>query len=80
MRLPQISFEEMVMFSEVLEEVINEHNHYHKTDFRITKIDDDGLTFCTIEASRYQLKDIFSLGYSLSLIQNEKKSKGELDW
>lgn len=55
----------MVMFPEILEEEINEHNHDYKTNFRITQIDDDGgLTFCTIEATEYQLKDIFDLGYS----------------
>lgn len=81
MSLPKISFEVMVMFSEVLEEAINECNHYHKTDFHITQTDyDDGLTFCTIEATKYQLKDIFSLGYSLAISEDLKKSKGEIDW
>lgn len=70
----------MVMFSEVLEEVITEYNQFYETDFHITNIVDDDLSFCTIEATKYQLKDIFGLGYSLSLTQNEKKLKGEIDW
>ncbi|STZ07693.1 Uncharacterised protein [Moraxella caprae] len=76
----KISFKVMVMFSEVLEEVITEYNQLYETDFHITNIVDDDLSFCTIEATKYQLKDIFGLGYSLSLTQNEKKSKGEIDW
>ncbi len=80
MSLPKISFEVMVMFSEVLEETINEYNHDYQTDFHITQISDDDLSFCTIEATQYQLKDIFSLGYSLHVTENYKKSKGEIDW
>ncbi|STZ07694.1 Uncharacterised protein [Moraxella caprae] len=76
----KISFKVMVMFSEVLEEVITEYNQLYETDFHITNIVDDDLSFCTIEATKYQLKDIFGLGYSLSVTENYKKSKGELDW
>lgn len=69
------------MSLEMLKEEINEHNHYYKTNFHITKIyDDNDFSFCTIEATKYQLRDIFDLGDNLSLTQNEKKSKGELDW
>lgn len=70
----------MVMFSEVLEEVITEYNQFYETDFHITNIVDDDLSFCTIEATKYQLKDIFGLGYSLATSEDLKKSKGELDW
>lgn len=76
----KISFKVMVMFSEVLEEVISKYNHYRNTDFKITQIVDDDLSFCTIEATKYQLKDLFGLGYLLSDIERNKREKGELDW
>lgn len=76
----KISFEVMVMFSEVLEFAIEQHNHYHNTDFKITQIVDDDLSFCTIEATEYQLEDLFGLGYRLSVIEHNKREKGELDW
>ncbi|STZ07692.1 Uncharacterised protein [Moraxella caprae] len=73
MSLPKISFEVMVKFPEVLEEEINEHNHYYKTNFHITKIyDNNDYSFCTIEATQYQLRDIFDLGYGFYLTQNQK--------
>lgn len=80
MSLPKISFEVMVKFPEVLEGTIARRNQFCETDFHITNIVDDDLSFCTIEATKYQLKDIFGLGYSLSVTENYKKSKGELDW
>lgn len=76
----KISFKVMVMFSEVLEEVITKYNQFYETDFHITEVYDDDLSFCIIEATKYQLKDIFGLGYSLSVSEDLKKSKGELDW
>lgn len=76
----KISFKVMVMFPEVLEEEIAEHNRFYGTDFRITNIVDDVLSFCTIEATQYQLRDIFDLGYGLSVNQYHKREKGELDW
>lgn len=76
----KISFKVMVMFSEVLEEVITKYNQFYETDFHIAEVYDDDLSFCIIEATKYQLKDIFGLGYSLSVSEDLKKSKGELDW
>ncbi|MCL1624419.1 hypothetical protein M2R47_09285 [Moraxella sp. Tifton1] len=76
----KISFKVMVMFSEVLEEVITKYNQFYETDFHITEVYDDDLSFCIIEATKYQLKDIFGSGYSLSVSEDLKKSKGELDW
>lgn len=80
MSLPKISFEVMVMFPEVLEFAIQQHNERNGTDFCITDVVDDDLSFCTIEATKYQLKDIFSLGYRLSIIEHKKRLDGELDW
>lgn len=71
----KISFKVMVMFSEVLEEVITKYNQFYETDFHITEVYDDDLSFCIIEATKYQLKDIFGLGYSLSVSEDLKKIK-----
>lgn len=76
----KISFKVMVTYSEVLEIVIEKYNDYYNTDFKITEISDDQVAFCTIEATQYQLKDIFGLGYCLSIEEYRKREKGELVW
>lgn len=70
----------MVMYSEVLEMAINEHNKSNGTDFKIVETTDDQVIFCTIGVSKYTLADIFNLGHRLSFIEHELRAKGDIEW
>lgn len=76
----EITFEIMVMYSEVLEKAIEQHNKYNGTDFRITEIIDDEVISCKITVSKYQTSDLFNLGHRLSVIEHKMRENGELDW
>jgi len=40
----ELIFEVMVMYAEVLEKTIEQHNYYNKTDFKIIEIIDDDIS------------------------------------
>ena len=77
----ELVFKVMVMFPEVLQEAIDKHNYFSKTDFEIIEtIEEIEVCFCKIRATKYKVEDVFGLGYLLSAIENNKRQKGEIDW
>ena len=73
-------FEVMVMYSEVLEKAIEQHNLSNGTNFRIIEIIDDQVIFCKIGVTKYTMADIFNLGHRLSVIEYTLRENGEIDW
>ncbi|WP_346985763.1 hypothetical protein [Chryseobacterium sp. POE27] len=76
----EITFEVMVMYSEVLEKAIEQHNNFNETDFRIVEVIDDEVIFCKIGVSKYTTSDLFNLGHRLSVIEHNMRENGEIDW
>ena len=76
----RITFEVMIMSSDILEKAIAEHNQRRGTDFRIIQTVDDALMSCSISASHYTLSELFDLGHRLSVIEHDLRQKGEFDW
>ncbi|MFT3737196.1 MAG: hypothetical protein QM786_00380 [Breznakibacter sp.] len=76
----ELIFTVMVMYSEVLEKTIEQHNKHNNTDFRIVEVIDDEVIFCKLTVSKYKIEDIFNLGHRLSVIEHLLKEKGEIDW
>ena len=76
----ELIFEVMVTFPDLLEREILEYNQFHDTDFEVIEIIDDEVPFCKIKVNKYQISDIFDLGYSLAITQYTLREKGEIDW
>lgn len=81
MESKEIIFKAMVMFPEILQDAIDKHNHFNKTDFEIIEtVEEIEVCFCKVRVTKYKIEDIFDLGRLLSGIENEKRQKGEIDW
>ena len=77
----ELIFEVMVMFPDLLEDVIRNFNINHNSDFQIFEIIEEiEIVFCKIKVTQYEVSDIFSLGYSLATNQYILKNSGKLDW
>lgn len=76
----EIIFEVMVMYVEILEREIEDYNRRNGTDFHIIEIIDDEVIFCKIKVSNYNYSDLYSLGYSVSVLQYTLRERGEIDW
>jgi hypothetical protein len=75
-----IEFKIMVMYVEILEKAIIQHNNNNNTDFRIKEVIDDDVIFCVLQVTKYKTEDIFNLGHRLAVIEYNMRAKGEIDW
>lgn len=57
------------------------YNEFYKSNFEIIEtIEEVEVFFCMIRATKYKYENIFGLGYSLAVLENKLKEKGEIDW
>ncbi|NBA88422.1 hypothetical protein GVN16_21795 [Emticicia sp. CRIBPO] len=56
------------------------YNKYYHTDFKVERFINDEVVFAVISASKFELSDVFSLGYQFGAIAENKRQKGEIDW
>jgi hypothetical protein len=65
----------------VILEVVENFNSIYKTDFKVTKFEeDDFIMFATIEYQKESLSDIFDLGGYFEAKVNRMRQKKEIDW
>lgn len=76
----ELIFRVMVMSSDLLEREIKNYNDFFKTDFKVINVIDDEVTFCDIKVTKWKIQNIFGLGYSLAILEDKLKEKGEIDW
>lgn len=75
-----LQFKVMITFPNLLEKEIHEYNAFYGTDFKIIETIHDDVIFCHIQVSKYNISNIFGLGYSLAATQYNMRAKGEIDW
>jgi len=75
-----LEFMVMVTDPDLLKKEIVNYNNFFKTNFEILEIIDDEVPFCKIRTTRYTIANIFGLGYSLALLEQRLRAKGEIDW
>lgn len=80
MQNEKLVFRVMVTSEVTLEKEISHYNKFHGTDFKIVKTIYDEVPFCDIEVNRYKISDIFGLGFSLAILEQQLRDKGEIDW
>ena len=73
-------FEVMITFPELLLKSVEEFNSFYGTDFKVIEINYDEVPFCKIKVTKYQMCDVFNLGYSLAVLQYSLREKGEISW
>ncbi len=77
--IKQLNFE--VICDEVLfPECIKNYNQIYKTDFQIIEFIHDEVTFAKIVVTKYEVMDIFQLGYQYGAYAQHKRQNGEIDW
>lgn len=76
----KIIFRLMVTSVETLTQEIESYNTFFGTDFEIINIIEDEVPFCDVKVSKYKISDIFDLGFSLAILEQKLREKGEIDW
>lgn len=64
----------------LIKEVIEKYNNTYKTNFEILDFIYDEVVFCKIRVTKYNITDIFDLGYQFGGYAQFKRQKGEIDW
>lgn len=64
----------------IIVEAIAKYNKMYKTDFEIVKFIYDEVVFARLKVTRYEVSDIFQLGYYFNALVDLKRQKGEIDW
>ncbi|ATA91587.1 MULTISPECIES: hypothetical protein [Capnocytophaga] len=76
----ELIFRVMVTFPDLLEREIKSYNDFFKTDFEIINVIEDEVPFCDIRVTKWKVQNIFGLGYSLAILEDKLREKGEIDW
>lgn len=63
-----------------LEEVLIWYNNTYGTNFKIFRIIEDEINFVEIRASKFEVLDIFGIGYQFGVKEQTLREKGEIDW
>ncbi|WP_172917729.1 hypothetical protein [Capnocytophaga canis] len=63
-----------------LEETLNWYNNTYGTDFKITNVIYDEVTFVDISSTKITLTDVFDIGYHFGLEIQKLREKGKIDW
>ena len=61
-------------------ESVASYNKTYGTDFKVEKFIYDEVIFAIITVSKFDLKDIFHLGYQFGGFAEYKRNKGEINW
>lgn len=64
----------------VIIEAVQDYNKIYKTDFEIVKFIYDEVVFARLKVTKYQISDIFDLGYIFHSFIVSKRQKREIDW
>ena len=73
-------FRLMVTSVDTLRQQIEKYNDLFKTDFEIIKVIDDEIVFCDIKVTKFQMSDIFGLGFTLARFEQKLREEGKIDW
>lgn len=73
-------FRLMVTSVETLKAQIDKYNSFFNTDFEIIKVIDDEVPFCDVRVSKFQMSDIFGLGFGLARFEQKLREEGKIDW
>ncbi len=76
----ELVFTVMVTSPNLLEREIQSYNDFFETNFEILEIIDDEVPHCKLRVTKYTIANVFGLGYSLALLEEKLRKKGEIDW
>jgi hypothetical protein len=76
----ELVFRIMVTSVNTLEKQILNYNCLFKTDFEVINIINDEVPFCDIKVTKYNVSDIFGLGFGLALFEQKLREEGKIDW
>ena len=65
---------------EYLMDTLNWYNKVYNTDFQIINYIFDEVNFAEILVNKYQITDIFSIGYLFGVKEEKLRQSGEIDW
>ncbi|MEA5260811.1 hypothetical protein VB264_23630 [Arcicella aquatica] len=65
---------------EVILDVISKYNDIYKTDFTVLEFNYDEVVMAKIKVTKYEILNIFHLGYCFSARIEKKRQKGEINW
>jgi hypothetical protein len=63
-----------------LKESLDWYNSIYQTNFRIRRFILDEVNFAEIEVHKFELKDIFNIGYAFGAKEQKLREQGEIDW
>lgn len=63
-----------------LEGSLDWYNNLNKTDFKIQKFILDEVNFAEISVSKFQLRDVFNVGYAFGSKEQKLRMEGKIDW
>jgi hypothetical protein len=78
--LKPIEFDVICGDDKLILESLSSYNETYKTDFEVTEFIYDEVIFAKLKATRYEISDIFYLGYQFGGYAEYKRKKGEIDW
>jgi hypothetical protein len=73
-------FRLMVTSVDNLKEQIEKYNSFFKTDFEIINIVNDEVPFCDVRVSKFNISDVFGLGFGLARFEQKLREEGKIDW
>ena len=78
----KLEFKVLVMDLDILEKAVEMYNldPTSNVKFQIINEIEDSLNSATIQSDKYNIEEVFRLGYRLADLENYLQNKGESDW
>ena len=78
----KLEFKVLVMDLDILEKAVEMYNldPTSTVKFQIINEIEDSLNSATIQSDKYNIEEVFRLGYRLADLENYLQNKGEFDW
>ena len=78
----KLEFKVLVMDLDILEKAVEMYNldPTSNVKFQIINELEDSLNAATIQSDKYNIEEVFRLGYRLADLENYLQNKGEFDW
>ncbi|ASP17115.1 hypothetical protein HMPREF9120_01743 [Neisseria sp. oral taxon 020 str. F0370] len=78
----KLEFKVLVMDLDILEKAVEMYNldPTSNVKFQIINEIEDSLNSATIQSDKYNIEEVFRLGYRLADLENYLQNKGEFDW
>ena len=78
----KLEFKVLVMDLDILEKAVEMYNldPTSNVKFQIINEIEDSLNSATIQSDKYNIEEVFRLGYRLADLENYLQYKGEFDW